>query len=200
MGTELEWKLAVPEIALLDQIAAWEPLQPLLAEPFREYEMRTTYYDTPDRKFADRHMTVRCRRENGEAVVCVKAPLPEAGDPSLHGEWETAGEDPLQALPELVAAGAPRMLLEAEVLRPVCRAAFHRRAVLLRFPDASVCELALDCGALFGAAEEEPLCELELEMKAGDPAAARALYAGLSARFGLEPQPLSKYARAKALG
>ena len=122
MGRELEWKLAVPDPALLDQIAAWEALEPLRIEPFRHYEMRTAYYDTPDRAFAEGRMTVRCRMENGTAVVCVKAPLPGAEDPHEHGEWEIEGEDPAAALPALVSAGAPRALLEAGVLETVCRA------------------------------------------------------------------------------
>ena len=200
MGKELEWKLAVPETATLDRIAAWEALKPLLAEGFRHYEMRTAYYDTPDRRFAEKRMTVRCRRENETSVVCVKAPLPEAEDPHEHGEWELVGEDPAEAIPALIAAGAPKALLESGPLQVVCRAAFHRRAALLRFPDGSACELALDEGALFGPTESIPLRELELEMKAGDPAAAKALYARLMEAFGLAPQPLSKYARAKALG
>lgn len=200
MGRELEWKLAVPEAALLDRIAAWEALKPLQAEAFRHYEMRTSYYDTPDRLFARLHMTVRCRRENEQAIVCVKAPLPEAEDPHEHGEWELAGADPEAAVPALISAGAPEALRRAGPLQVVCRAAFHRRAALLRFRDGSVCELALDHGTLFGPTESTPLCELELELKSGAPAAAKALYERLIGEFGLAPQPLSKYARAKALG
>lgn len=199
MGTEMEWKLAVPETAVLDQIAAWEGLKPLQSEPFRHYEMQSAYFDTPERLFAQLRMTVRCRRENEEAVVCVKAPLPGEGDPFLHGEWETAGTDPVQAFPALVGGGAPAALLEAGPLQIVCRAAFHRRAALLTFPDGSSCELALDHGRLCGPTETMALCELELEMKAGEPAAAKALYRQLAEVFGLSPQLLSKYARAKQL-
>ncbi len=202
MGTELEWKLTVPEAGLLDEILDLEEIRTRMAETPRCYHMRTTYYDTPSRRFSERHFTVRQRMENDRSVLCVKAPAPgKAPNAKLRSEWEIEGGDISAALPELVAAGAPAELLEAarEGLVAVCGAEFRRRAVLLRFSDGSACELALDAGTLFGPGRSEPLCELELEMKAGAPAATLELYRFLWTRFGLVPQPKSKYARAAGL-
>ena len=75
----------------------------------------------------------------------------------------------------------------------------YRRAVLLGFADGSVSELALDLGTLSGPARSLPLCELELELKAGGPHATLALLADLRTRFGLEPETRSKLARARTL-
>ncbi len=199
MGTELEWKLSVPEPRLLDAVLAWEGVQSLLAETPRLYRMQTTYYDTPERSLAPRRITLRRRLENERSVICVKAPLAGAEDRHLHGEWELEGESPAESLPRLIAMGAPPELGELRELIPVCGAEFRRRAALLRFPDGSACELALDCGRLFGRNGERPLCELELEQKAGSPQAALALCRTLRERFGLVPQELSKYARARTL-
>ena len=76
---------------------------------------------------------------------------------------------------------------------------FQRRAVLLRFDDGSASELALDLGALYGPTHSLPLCELELELKQGEPAATLALLEALQTRFALKPQEKSKFARARAL-
>ena len=199
MGTELEWKLSVPDPSLLDAVLAWEGVERLLAETPRHYHMQTTYYDSPERALAPRHITLRRRLENERSVICVKAPLPGAADRHLRGEWELEAESPAEALPRLIALGAPALLGELEALVVVCGADFQRRAALLRFPDGSACELALDCGRLFGRGGELPLCELELEQKEGSPHASQALYRALRARFGLAPQERSKYARAREL-
>lgn len=200
MGREQEWKLTVPAPELLDEILRWEPLAGLLTETPRRYRMQTTYYDTADRRLSRSAVTLRRRMENDQSVVCVKAALPACKDPSVHGEWEVLSEDLAAALPELVRLGAPALLLEAGEPLPVCGAAFTRRAALLRFPDGSASELALDLGCLTGPTQTMPLCELELEMKAGAPDETRKLLRDLQARFGLTTQTWSKYQRAKTLG
>ena len=65
--------------------------------------------------------------------------------------------------------------------------------------DGTTAELALDSGSLLGQIKLLPFCEVELELKSGDPEACRALIESLAAARGLRVQPLSKYARAKRL-
>ena len=201
MGQELEFKMAAADAAELDRLLADEAISALRTEEVRVYEMRTTYYDTPSRRFSALRYTVRRRRENDRSILCVKAPVP-GEDPLLRGEWELEGEDMAAALPALVDMGAPADLLEAarEGLVPVCGAAFRRRAVNLRLPDGSLCELACDLGELFGQTESLPLCEAELELKEGAPDETRALADELCARFRLRPEPRSKVSRARGLG
>lgn len=199
MGTELEWKYAVPESSGLDEILVWQEIQQRMLETPRHYHMQSDYYDTPDLRFSRARITIRRRMENEVSVVCVKAPLSNASDPHLRGEWELEDGDLLHALPRLVALGAPCEILESACLHSLWRADFLRRAVLLRLDDGSTAELALDHGTLSGPASSVPLCELELELKTGKPDVARAFVAAIAAHFGLEIQPLSKFARAKAL-
>lgn len=211
MGTELEWKYALPDPALLDEIAACETVRGRTVESPRRCHMQSEYYDTPDHRFFRERTTLRHRLEDERSVFCMKAPLrgeqsvgtalcrpsPEA-DPHLRGEWETEAADLASALPKLAALGAPVPPADTS-LQVLCRADFIRRAVLLRLDDGSTAELALDLGTLSGATRSLPLCELELELKSGEPAAARAFAEALAARFSLRPEPLSKFARASAL-
>ena len=199
MGTELEWKYMVQNSSVLDEILAWQEIQGRMLEAPRQYHMQSVYYDTPDRRFSREHIAIRRRMENASSVICVKAPLSNAADPYLHGEWELEANDLNVALPRLVALGAPSQLLEVSSLDRLCRAEFLRRAVLLRFADGSTAELALDNGTLSGPTRSAMFCELVLELKSGAPDAARAFVESIAAHFSLSPQPLSKFARANAL-
>ncbi len=199
MGQELEWKRALPDCEAAERILADPDVTRLALEQIRTYRMGSTYYDTPERTLGRGWITLRCRMENDRRVYCVKAPLPD-GPKELHSEWETEAEDLAAALELLTRQGAPSELLALRgQLAPVCGAAFTRRAVLLGFADGSRAELALDLGELRGKKATQPLAELELEQKQGDFAQALALLAALSARYGLQGQEKSKYARASAL-
>ena len=199
MGIELEWKFALPEALPFADILDWDGIQRRMAETPRLYHMQTSYYDSPDRFLSSRRITLRRRLENERSVICCKAPVPDAADSRLRGEWELDADDPIAALPRLMDLGAPAELADCKELAPLCGADFHRRALLLRFEDGSAAELALDEGRLFGAERSIPLRELELELKAGAPDAALAFCRLLQARFNLISQEKSKFARAREL-
>ena len=162
----------------------------------RTISMETTYYDTPDRHLSARHITLRRRMENGVSVCTVKTP---AGN-GARGEWDCLCNDIHTAIPELIKAGAPRFLLPltAVPLEPTCGARFTRQAIDIETPAFSA-ELAIDSGVLLGGGKEEPLCEVELELKSGNANAMVTFMSDLTARYGLVPEPYSKFRRAKAL-
>ena len=158
--------------------------------------METTYYDTANRKLSPLHWTLRRRFENGKSVCTIKTPAPGGA----RGEWETECQDILTAIPELCKLGAPIQLMALTVngVEQVCGAKFTRLAKTLVLENCTV-ELALDSGCLMGGDKEEPLCEVEVEFKAGSEEAAVAFAHTLAAEFGLIPEPGSKYRRALAL-
>lgn len=160
------------------------------------YRMETTYYDVPSRALSQRHWTFRRRLENGVSVCTLKTPCPDGG----RGEWETECADPANAVPALISQGAPGELaaLTAEGVIPVCGARFIRQAVTMKWGD-SVLELAMDQGVLLGGGREQPLCEIEVELKQGSDGAAIAFGQLLAARYGLRPEKKSKFRRAKDL-
>lgn len=164
--------------------------------PWRAIAMETTYYDTPAGALSSRGLTLRRRLENGVSICTVKTPAGEFG----RGEWECACDSAAEAIPILCKLGGPQELeaLTKPGLVPICGAKFTRQALLLELEDCSV-ELALDAGSLLGGGREIPLCEVEVELKSGTPAAAAAFAQSLAGSFHLKAEPISKFRRALAL-
>lgn len=185
MGRELELKFRAEET----QIAAI----------FRDYtgfqdiSMETVYYDTPKRLLGERRVTLRRRYENGTAVYALKTYLPDGS----HGEWETEAPSLEQALSLLQKLGAPDLPAVCD-LEEICGARFTRSCVTLSIPGGKA-ELAVDRGSLLGGGRELPLSEVELELKAGDDGSLYAFGEAFARRYGLEEEPLSKFARARTL-
>ena len=100
----------------------------------------------------------------------------------------------------MIAAGAPKELEElvSGGVAPTCGARFTRLACRVAY-GASEMELALDEGVLLGGGREEPLCEVEAELKRGSKEDTLAFGAFLAETYGLTPEPRSKLARALAL-
>ncbi len=188
MAIEFELKYsATPEIH--------EQLLPL-AENWVTIAMETTYYDTPSCALSNRKYTLRRRLENGVSICTVKTPAANGA----RGEWETPCEDIQAAIPVLCKLGAPAdlSLLAAEGLTNLCGARFTRRAATVQQED-SLLELALDQGVLFSGALQQPLCEVEVELKTGEPTHALVYANMLAQKFSLSPQPHSKFRRALSL-
>ena len=160
---------------------------------FRVIEMETTYYDTPEGILGRLRWTLRRRFENGVSVCTVKTKLEDGS----RGEWETEGADILEALPRLIALGAPKALGEytREGVVPTCGARFTRQAALLPAGEGQI-ELALDEGVLIGGGKELPFAEVEVELKQGTDADAVAFARSIAARFRLTEEPKSKLRRA----
>ena len=186
MGIEFELKYRATEA----QLSALEAAFPGDAQMIR---MHTRYYDTKDRAFSRRKLTLRCRLENGQPVCTLKTP---AGG-NARGEFELPWADIHQAAPELCKQAQQEQLLPLLEggLAEVCGAKFTRRALLLEFPEFTA-ELALDRGVLTGGGKEIPLAEAELELKSGSREGLQTFGLLLEQKFGLIPERLSKFRRA----
>jgi len=163
---------------------------------FSEVSMETTYYDTFDRKLMMHHWTLRRRLENGVSVCTFKRPLEDGS----RAEWECEAVSIMEGVFQLCQMGADWELMRATAggVMPVCGAKFTRLAKTIEREDCAV-ELALDRGILTGGSREQPLCEVEVELKSGSDAAAEAFAAALAEEYGLIPEPDSKYRRALLL-
>ncbi len=189
MATEFELKFS----STADQQA--QILREFPGEELR-YTMQTTYYDTPSGAFAARRCTLRQRMENGVSICTLKAP----DGNNCRKEWETECDSIEQAIEKLCKLGADAALLALaqEGLLPVCGAKFTRIAKTLEILDGTL-ELALDSGVLTGGSREIPLCEVEVEQKTCTREVCEAFAKALQQQYNLQPEPLSKFARAYAL-
>lgn len=185
MGIEFELKYRATAAQLGAVRAAFPEAETIL-------QMQTAYYDTPAGELAARHYTLRRRLENGRAVCTLKTPAGELG----RQEYEVFDKTIWEAIPQLCSLSGmedPEALEDSLV--EVCGAKFQRIAKTLVLEDCTV-ELALDEGMLTGGGRQIPLCELEVERKAGSIAAAVAFAKALAERFGLAEEPGSKFRRA----
>lgn len=160
------------------------------------YRMETTYYDTPKGDLSARRWTLRRRQENEKSVCTLKFPV--EGD--SRGEFELECDSIEAAMPALCKlSGLEELasLCEKGVVA-VCGAKFTRVAKTFEFA-GTVIEMALDQGVLTGGGKEQPLSEMELELKAGDAMQVRQYAAILMATYHLETEPKSKFRRALAL-
>lgn len=197
MATELELKLAVGDLHLLDCILCSPDVRSRMHGDFTYLQTESTYFDTPDGKLAARHWALRLRKLAGKSVVTIKTP----GEGLARGEWETEAEYLEDAVPKLVKDGAPAELadiLKTGALAPVCGTKFTRIRAMLHL-DGCVCELAGDIGELSRGARRAPLCELELELKDGEAAPMLAYGRALAEKFGLREEHSSKSERARRL-
>lgn len=192
MGMEREWKYRATA-ELLDKVE--RETAGRYADRKTVLQMETTYLDTAEGDFEKRRWTLRVRKENGNPVVTLKTP---AGD-NLRGEWEHPGDAPDAS--RLLTLGAPEELKELlqKPLIATCGARFTRRAVPMELAEGCFAELALDEGVLFRGERQTPLCEIEVEHKAGEAAATEALAKLLEARYGLQTETRSKHLRAMQL-
>ena len=186
MGVEFELKFACSEETLEAIRAATEGAE-------NHYDMRTTYYDTPEGHLSARHWTLRRRQENESSVCTLKTPA----EKESRKETEVLCDSIEKAIPELCKLSGNEELtaLTATGVVPVCGAAFHRIAKTVTC-DGTTMELALDRGVLMGGGHEIPLCEVEVELKEGDPFMVRTYAAVLAATYGLKPEHHSKFRRA----
>ena len=158
----------------------------------QHFSMQTVYYDTPSGQLSQRHYTLRRRMENDRSICTLKAPAAVG-----RGEWETECDCIESAIEVLCKLGAPADLpqLVSQGLIAVCGARFQRIARRVRLESCTV-ELAIDEGVLTGGDREQPLCEVEIELKDGSIDACNRFAQSLAAQFSLQPESKSKFRRA----
>ncbi|TDR54308.1 CYTH domain-containing protein [Halomonas ventosae] len=159
-----------------------------------------TYYDTPEGELEGARMALRLRRAGDRLLQTLKTRGQGGGGLSTRGEWEWEVPGPgldlagLATLPPM-AERDPALL---ERLVPRFATDFMRETWWLEEDGLSV-ELALDLGEIRAGEQAVAIRELELELKAGEPAALWSLAETLAEDVALRPSDTSKAARGGAL-
>src|SRR5258708_3731734 len=134
-----------------------------------EQNQESTYYDRMTDTRRRSGLSLRVRRTGQRYVQTVKAAGIAAGGIFARWEWE---QDIADGQPVLDEAGPPleALLASADRLEAAFRVDVARRTALLERSGGSI-ELVLDRGRIHASGQAEPICEIELELKAGEPAA-----------------------------
>jgi inorganic triphosphatase YgiF len=135
-------------------------------------DLTSTYYDTLDLALHREMLTLRVRKQGRKFVQTVKAV--DLAGPSLFArrEWE----DPIASRrPDIDASKTGRRLPESirgQDLRPVFTTSVTRTVIEIEPKPATRIEAAIDEGKIRTTDDsvEEPISEMELELKSGDPA------------------------------
>ncbi|MDB5455908.1 MAG: adenylate cyclase [Caulobacter sp.] len=158
-------------------------------------QLDATYYDTADHALRQAGFGLRVRDGDGGRKQTLKSA--SAGGVFARGEWETAIDGPAPDLAALAATPAAK-LLKGAALAPVFVTRVQRTTRLVH-RDGAVIEAALDRGELALNGRRAAVCELELELKSGPPAALFALARDLAEHAPLRLSLTSKAERGYAL-
>ena len=203
LATETELKLGVApgDIEALLR-------HPLLAADATARHLANTYFDTEDLALTRQKVAVRERRVTDQTLLTVKTAGRSIGGLSQRQEWEAPTHPGAFDFMRLVTDTplAERLTQLAAQLVPVFTTDFERLSWCIPVNDSrgeSLVEIALDRGAIevtrHGRLTTSPICELELELKQGQPEALFILAEQLKAYAPLQPIDESKAARGYAL-
>ncbi len=134
-----------------------------------EQNQESTYYDTTSDTLRQAGLSLRVRRTGKRYVQTVKAAGVAAAGLFARAEWE---RDLPDAQPVLNETGRPydALLASSGPLEPAFRVDVARRTAWIDRHGGSV-EIVLDRGRISSNGFEEPVCEVELELKGGNSAA-----------------------------
>ena len=203
MATETELKLGIAPDAINALLG-----HPLLTANARSRHLANTYFDTEDLALTRQKVAVRERRVADQTLLTVKTAGSSIGGLSQRQEWEAPTHPGAFDFRGLVTDPllAQRLVKLAGQLVPVFTTDFERLSWCIPVSDSrgeSLVEVALDRGTIevnrHGRQAASPICELELELKQGQPEALFTLAEQFKAYVPLAPIDESKAARGYAL-
>ncbi|MEW6414687.1 MAG: CHAD domain-containing protein [Pseudomonadota bacterium] len=156
----------------------------------------TRYFDTPDFALSAAGVALRVRRAGRRWLQTLKTEGARQGGLSRRIEFEMptrGGALDWTRFPPEALAYVPEAL-RGEVV-PVFETHFRRTAWQVNGRAGARIEVALDVGEIVAGARSQPISEIELELKAGQPDALFALALEWAGAFGCLPLDLSKAER-----
>lgn len=170
MPIETELKLQLPSaLNGVDSQQLLARLKPNLRSRGTKKILRNVYFDTAERDLAKRGMALRVREIGGKRIQTLK--VPNGGALGLQTFRELEAELPSQ-MPSLAKLGDRALARELRQgvwprLQPVFHTDFERTSWRLPYRDSQI-EVSLDRGSIRAGDREEPIHELEIELKVGD--------------------------------
>ena len=164
------------------------------------------YYDTPAQNLRQQSVALRIRRIGGRAKPQWLQTLKtgERCDSALsqRGEWEVPVASAMLSRKALKSTPWEKIDPDGKIfptLVPVFVTTFKRTSWLVPGVEGSLIEVSLDIGHIVAGPRSVPICELELELMAGQPAALFELAQQISRTMAVMPAGASKAVRGYAL-
>lgn len=188
LSNEIELKLDVtPEAADFLEASA------LLEGKMAKAKLHARYFDTAQRDLQRNGLTLRIRSSGKKRVQTVKMDGGPAAGLFDRAEWELSVTDDTPVMDDRTPV--PKLLDKCgDELSPAFEVKVERRTWMIAEGNASI-ELVIDRGAAEANVRTAPICEVELELKAGDANALFALARKLDAVAPVRLGVLSKSER-----
>ena len=163
-------------------------------------ELFNQYFDTPSRDLAGARVALRLRRDGEQVIQTLKSRGQSVAGLSERNEWDWYLKKAKLDTKLLNDDCWPASLaeLDKKSLQPIFTTDFVREKAEIawgRGKAKTVIEAALDLGKVIAGEGEEEICELELELREGEPAALLELACELAAELPLMPCDISKAER-----
>jgi inorganic triphosphatase YgiF len=165
MAIELEIKLTLhPQ--QIPQAVAWLLAQPQASEGGRK-RLVNTYYDTPGNELNGQRIALRLRQAGSRVIQTLKTQGEFVNGAHNRNEWEWEVPGPNLQL-GLLADTPLADNVNLARLAPVFETNFERQVIMLA-DDNAVIEVAVDTGEIIASGQSRALCEIEFELKSGNP-------------------------------
>ncbi len=163
-------------------------------------ELFNQYFDTPERDLAAAKVALRIRRDGDAIIQTLKTRGQSIAGLSERNEYNWDLPKAKLDLKKLDGECWPEQLaeLDKKTIKPLFTTDFVRERAEIawgRGKTKVVIEAALDLGNVIVGKQKEEICELELELREGEPAALLELAAELAATLPLMPCDISKAER-----
>jgi inorganic triphosphatase YgiF len=163
-------------------------------------ELMNQYFDTPERDLAQAKVALRLRKDGDEVIQTLKTRGHSVAGLSERNEYDWKLAKAKLDVKKLDGECWPEQLaeLDKKTLKPIFTTDFVRERAEIAWGRGKakvVIEAALDLGHVIAGKQKEEICELELELREGEPAALLELAAELAQTLALMPCDISKAER-----
>ena len=163
-------------------------------------ELLNRYFDTADFALANAQVALRIRRDGEQLIQTLKSKGASVAGLSVRNEWDWYLKSNRLVLSHLSDECWPESLgeLDKKQLKAIFNTDFKRQFTELRWQREgveTVVEVALDQGSVTAGKQRDDICELELELRAGEPIALFELALELATDVPLMPSDISKAER-----
>lgn len=168
--TEYELKFEVePDQVTRLLRAAW--LRAMLVGGPSKRHLRAVYYDTPDWDLRRRAASYRVRKSGRQYCQTLKTPPDQSHQQFARSELETALADATPLPHDIPGDAWPLGEGQLTELAPVFETDIHRVVRTLAPSESAEIEMSVDKGTVRCEEQSESLCEIEFELKHGEPGA-----------------------------